>query len=264
LPRPFEIKDERLGNEPLFRMKRIVFALIATLAAAAPLYAWGEAGHTITNTAATFGLPNDMPSFFYQAFPDLIYLASDPDRWRSGGPSVEGATTPDHFLDSEYVAALNLPRDRYEFVALLESSGTLRRYGISNSIPGFVPWRVAELCERLTVLWRNWRSAASRSAERHFIEHDIVTISGILGHYVADSAQPLHTTWHFNGWAGANPNHYRNDCDLHSRFESDFVDHALTLQDVVPILSAPALRRPAQGPCGQACFFSYLCPHARG
>ncbi|MCU1348443.1 MAG: hypothetical protein JWO56_1473 [Acidobacteria bacterium] len=223
-------------------MKRILFALLATLAAAPPLFAWGEAGHTITNTAAALGLPNDMPPFFYQAFPDLIYLASDPDRWRSGGESVEGATTPDHFLDSEYAASLVLPRDRYKFVALLESSGTLRRYGISNSTPGFLPWRIAELCERLTVLWRNWRSAPAGSPERRFIEHDIITVSGLLGHYAGDAAQPLHTTWHFNGWVEANPNHYRNDCDVHSRFESNFVDRALTLQDVQPIVPAPVLR----------------------
>lgn len=223
-------------------MKRLLFALVAILSAAPPLFAWGEAGHTITSTAATFGLPNDMPPFFYAAFPDLVYLASDPDRWRSGGDSIEGASTPDHFIDYEYAAGLPLPRDRYKFVALLESSGRLRQYGISNSTVGFVPWRVAELCERLTVLWRNWRAAPAGSPDRRYIEHDIVTISGLLGHYVGDSAQPLHTTWNFNGWVEENPNHYRNDCDLHSRFESSYVARAMSVDDVVPLLDKPALR----------------------
>ena len=183
-----------------------------------------------------------MPPFFYAAFPDLVYLASDPDRWRSAGDSIEGASTPDHFLDSEYAAGLTLPRDRYKFVALLESSGRLRQYGISNSTVGFVPWRVAELCERLTLIWRNWRAAPAGSPERRYIEHDIVTVAGLLGHYVGDSAQPLHTTWNFNGWVEENPNHYRNDCDVHWRFESSYVTRAMTLDDVVPLLATPTLR----------------------
>ena len=31
------------------------------------------------------------------------------DRWRGGGPSLDAANAPDHFLDYEYVADLTLP-----------------------------------------------------------------------------------------------------------------------------------------------------------
>jgi hypothetical protein len=50
------------------RMKRPVI-LIVTLLCAAPLLAWGEKGHYLSNEAATFGLPNDMPAFFYRSYP---------------------------------------------------------------------------------------------------------------------------------------------------------------------------------------------------
>jgi hypothetical protein len=222
-------------------MKRLLLAILLT-AFAPSLLAWGEAGHYITNDAATYGLPNDMPSFFYQAFPDLVYLAYDPDRWRSGGESLEAANAPDHFLDYEYVEGLKLPRDRYRFIALLGSSGTMRRYGIYNSTTGFLPWRIAELSERLTVLWRNWRAAPPTSQERRFIERDIVTVAGILGHFVGDSAQPLHATYNYNGWVLPNPNGYAVDCDVHARFETNFVSRALTTADVVPKLAPPVLR----------------------
>src|SRR5258708_5297712 len=222
-------------------MKRLLIAIFLT-AVAPSLFAWGEAGHYITNDAATYGLPNDMPSFFYQAFPDLVYLAYDPDRWRSGGESLEAANAPDHFLDYEYVEGLKLPGDRYRFIALLGSSGTMRRHGIYNSTTGFLPWRIAELSERLTVLWRNWRAAPATSRERRFIERDIVTLSGILGHYVGDSAQPLHATFNYNGWVLPNPNGYTTDCDVHSRFETGFVSRALTTADIVPKLAPPVLR----------------------
>src|SRR5436853_7221453 len=81
-------------------MKRLLIAILLT-AFAPSLFAWGEAGHYITNDAATYGLPNDMPAFFYEAFPDLVYLAYDPDRWPSGRESLEAVNAPDHLFDYE-------------------------------------------------------------------------------------------------------------------------------------------------------------------
>ncbi|MEA2163808.1 MAG: hypothetical protein QOK37_1935 [Thermoanaerobaculia bacterium] len=197
----------------------------------------------MTNEAATIGLPTDMPQFFYRAFPQLTWLGPDPDRWKSSGiPSLDASNLPDHQLNYEYVAALQLPRDRYAFLALLISSGTQRRLGLRNTDPGFLPWRIAEMSEQLTVEWRLWRAAPAGSPERSFIERDIIRDSGILGHFVADASQPLHTTISYNGWIAPNPNGYANDCQIHSRFETEFVSHALSTEDLVPKLAAPQLR----------------------
>ena len=38
-----------------------------------------------------------------------------------------------------------------------------------------------------------------------------------------------------------NPNGYANDCEIHSRFETAFVSHAITREDVFPRLAAPEL-----------------------
>ena len=84
----------RIQSAPV---KRTV--LLILLFVSAPLFGWGEKGHYIVNEAATFGMPNDMPSFFYKAYPELIYLAYDPDRWRGAGESLDAANPPDHFLD---------------------------------------------------------------------------------------------------------------------------------------------------------------------
>src|SRR5581483_7002234 len=51
----------------------VVLAMLIPL----PLCAWGEKGHYLSNEAATFGLPNDMPSFFYRAYLELIFLGYD-------------------------------------------------------------------------------------------------------------------------------------------------------------------------------------------
>ena len=223
-------------------MKRFAaLALLLSLCTPAA-FAWGEKGHYITNETATLGLPTDMPHFFLRAFPELVFLAYDPDRWRGAGESLDAVNLPDHFLDYEYVMSLQLPPDRYAYVALLESSGTLRRHGITNSTPGFLPWRIAELSERLQNEFRQWRLAAPRSRERDFIERDIIHTAGVLGHFAGDSANPDHATTNFNGWLDPNPNHYPNDCDAHVRFETNFISHALDTADAVPYLAAPKLR----------------------
>ena len=205
-------------------------------------FAWGEKGHYLSNEAATFGMPNDMPTFFYRSYPELIFLAFDPDRWRGAGESLDAANPPDHFLDYEYVSNLDLPADRYKFIALLNSSGTLRRHGINNTSSGFLPWKIAEMSELLTSEFRQWRFSAPGSPERAFIEHDIIHVAGVLGHFVADSANPHHTTINFNGWVLPNPQHYPTDCETHDRFETRFVSHAIDLSDVTSRLGSPTLR----------------------
>jgi hypothetical protein len=222
-------------------VKRFLLALLLSLVAV-PAFPWGQAGHLMANEAATFGLPTDMPQFFYRQFPQLVWLGPNPDRWRGGGPALDASNAPDHVMNYEYIAALQLPRDRYSFLALLTTSGTLRRYGIRNTDTGFLPWRIAEMCEQLTVEWRLWRSAAPGSPDRLFIERDIVRDSGVLGHFVADASNPLHDTISYNGWIMPNPNGYANDCQIHARFESDFVSHAITTGDIVPKMTAPRLR----------------------
>lgn len=223
-------------------MKRLVLFAFALLVPAAQVSAWGEKGHSIVNEAATLGLPNDMPHFFYRAFPELVWLGYDPDRWRNAGESLDAVNPPDHFLDYEFVAGLDLPPDRYEYLALLESSGRLRQKGITNAKPGFVPWRVTELTEKLASQFRQWRSSRPGSSERQFLERDIINTAGVLGHYVGDSANPHHSTINYNGWVMPNPKGYAFDCGTHSRFESVYVSHAVDTKDVTPKLAAPVLR----------------------
>jgi hypothetical protein len=211
-----------------------------TLLVSASAFAWGEKGHFICNEAATFGLPADMPQFFHRAYPELIFLAYDPDRWRGAGESLDAANPPDHFLDAEFVAGMTLPNDRYKFIDLLYRTDALRRHGISNSSTGFLPWKIAEMSDLLTSEFRQWRFA--RPPERAAIERDIIHVAGILGHYGGDSSNPHHATINFNGWVEPNPNHYPTDCDTHTRFETRFVSHAIDLADVTPLVKPAQLR----------------------
>jgi hypothetical protein len=219
-------------------MKRLLAGLFLVLFAT-PLFAWGEKGHLMVNEAATAGLPAEMPVFFHRAYSELTWLGYDPDRWKGNGPSIDAVNDPDHFIDLEFTTGLDLPPHRYEFLALMETSARRQQKGLRNDETGFLPWRIAELSEKLTGMFRLWRSTHPESPERAIIERDIINTAGTLGHYIADAAQPLHATSNYNGWVDANPNGYANDCAIHSRFESNFVSHSIEVADFRTKLSAP-------------------------
>lgn len=223
-------------------MKRLLLGLLLFLSPL-PLFAWGEKGHYIVNEAATMSLPTDMPAFFYQSFPQLVWTAYDPDRWKGAGESIDAANSPDHFMDYEFVEGLDLKPDRYRFIAQLGASQTLRRHGIFNSTIGFLPWRIAELSERLTGEFRQWRASTPGSSERRFLEADIVRDAGVLGHFAGDASNPHHGTINFNGWVLPNPEHYATDCSTHDRFERYFISHAVSTSDVVPRVTKTATLR---------------------
>ncbi len=202
---------------------------------------WGEAGHRIAARAAAAALPTGMPQFFRDAAPQLAYLNPEPDRWRTRDESrldaaLDGATAPDHFLDLEMIpanrrAAFLAAKDRYAF------ADSLRAVTVDASTAGVLPFAMLEVTQRMRVAFRQWRRAPN-DTERRWIEARIINDAGILGHYVTDGSNPAHTTIHYNGWVGANPNGYATDNRFHGRFESAFVQSRVKLADVEPQVAA--------------------------
>lgn len=191
-----------------------------------------------------------MPQFFRDAAPQLAYLNPEPDRWRTRvesalDPALEGSTAPDHFLDFELIPAASrtaalAAKDRYAF------ADTLRAHAVDPATAGALPFAILELTQRLRVGFRLWRSAPNDQV-RTWIEARIVNDAGILGHYVADASNPAHTSVHYNGWVGANPNGYATDTRFHSRFESAYVQAQIRLADLTVAPQAATLTelRPA-------------------
>jgi hypothetical protein len=214
--------------------------LVSVVSAAAPATRrvfWGEAGHRITALSAAARLPEDMPQFFRDASGQLAYLNPEPDRWRQRAESatdaaLDGGSAPDHFLDLELIPAGRrsgalAARDRYAYF------DSLRACGVDPAVAGAVPFRILELSQRLRVEFRLWRRAPN-DRERGWIESRIINDAGILGHYVADASNPMHTSIHYNGWVGANPDGYTTDKNFHGRFESAYVQSRITNADVTP------------------------------
>ena len=225
----------------------LIAATAATVvpdAAASPPAArrWGEAGHRMAAQAAAAALPADMPRFFRDAAPQLAYLNPEPDRWRERGSQVldgaqDAAAAAEHFVDLELLPPRALEaRDRYGYVERLAKAD------VEATKAGLLPYRILELTERLRIDFALWRKAPN-ARTRGWIEQRIVNDAGILGHYVADAANPHHTTIHYNGWTGDNPKGYATDRQMHSRFESAFVQARVKLADIQPLVASQPTRR---------------------
>lgn len=193
--------------------------------------AWGFGGHALAARAAVEGLPAELPAFFRAAGDQLVYLVSEPDRWKGSSPrEMYQAWAADHYVDVENLPAgtLDAP-DRFAFLRALQEAGIER----PERDVGFVHFAIVELYQRVVNGWKRWQ-AETDPARRRWIGERIVNDAGILGHYVTDASQPQHTTIHFNGWAerAPNPEGYTYDRGFHQRFETAFVDAHVSQEDV--------------------------------
>ena len=244
----------RTTGGKLARVTALVACGATVAAAAAAPAPWGGHGHLISGQAAATALPPDMPEFFHAAAEQLAYLNYEPDRWRERElREMDQGFSYDHYIDLENVpdAARTAP-DRFNYLEVLYRQTDLAK---PERDGGLLPFRILELYGRLLTGFRRWR-ASDDSAERAWIAQRIINDAGVLGHYVADGAQPHHTTIHFNGWNSETPNPrgFTIERDFHSRFESGFVEANVRLQDVLPGVQT----RPRRLEDVRAAVWSYL------
>jgi hypothetical protein len=234
-----------------------------------PLGAWGFRGHTVANLAAVESI-GDGPAFLkaYKAY--IAHLGPIPDTWRSvSEPYLRISEDPNHgWYTESFDFMKEIPRSRTEF--------TLRVYDeylrVSKSDPerakllnirytGLQAYSMMEGYERMKAGMRLYRLASgegitsryrdiarmytnispSLKDSREFLARDVAFYMGWLGHYIADAAMPLHNSKHHDGWVGENPTGYTRDPEIHSRFESAYVDLiAVTEADVLPFVGKNA------------------------
>ena len=225
--------------------------LLVVVLAAALLYpvvmpgsshAWGDEGHRWINLVAAQRLPSDMPAFFRNSATRLSFLGPEPDRWRDAKElfsALREVNGPDHFIDMDKRENFaELPNDRYRY------GDWLRAQGKDPKDIGYLPYSILEGYQRIQVMFRLWRDP-QHARDREQIEQNIVYYAGVVGHYVADGCQPLHTTIHYNGWSTSlNPDLNTRE-PLHWRFESEYVKAQIKPEDVGGMVStAQQLRDP--------------------
>ncbi len=198
--------------------------------------AWGEKGHLMINELAIERAASKLPEFMNASRARIIYNAYEPDRWREESQSpMHTAQAPDHFFDSEYWGPIKtIEADRYAFMEKVAQ----RKIELVRI--GYLPYAIVENYGKLVNDFRQWRNAKT-PGDRESARANAAYVAGLMGHYVGDASQPMHMSIHYNGWVdnAANPRNFTKDRRLHSRYESAYVNAALSLAAVRPKARAP-------------------------
>ncbi len=211
---------------------------------AGPVLGWDYEGHRLVNQLALASLPTNFPGFVRnpQNAERIAFLGGEPDRWRNVQDlPLRHCNGPEHYIDLEQLAdyGLNaemLPVFRYDFVAQLalarqaqpERFSALiagRNEDHTRELAGLLPWAIAENYARLKSGFSSLKAFENNGGTPDEIANaraDVVYVMGVMGHYVGDASQPLHTTIHHHGWVGDNPSLYSTNSRIHSWIDGYF------------------------------------------
>ncbi|MFN7139016.1 MAG: hypothetical protein ACK4UN_06735 [Limisphaerales bacterium] len=208
-------------------------------------FAWDYEGHRWVNQLALQSLPTNFPAFVRtpEAAERIAFLSGEPDRWRNTQDlPLKHCNAPDHFFDLEYlddhgIDRNTLSRFRYEFVVQLadgrrknpdkvEPIDPAKNDDRTKELIGFLPWTITEYYGKLKSGFsylKAFEEAGGTPEEIRNAQENIIYIMGVMGHFVGDASQPLHTTKHFNGWVGDNPKGYTTRKTFHSWIDGGFI-----------------------------------------
>lgn len=218
-----------------------VLSLAVLCCAGAPAArGWNAVGHRVITLLALDGLPADAPDWLREAAirERIAYQSHEADRWRGSRMDPIGhENRPDHYLDIELLDQFGLtlrtmPKFRYDYLRTMAVSKHLhpemvdpydaaRDYDRSKEWPGFLAHAIMEHYAKLEATFRSVRilerlNDPKRKNQLESARANAIYHMGMLSHFVGDAAQPLHTTRHFNGWVGDNPNGYTTSNKFHS------------------------------------------------
>ena len=241
-------------------MKRLT-GLLVVLSIAPLLHAWDYEGHRMVNHLAFDALPQDFPAFARtpEARERVAFLAGEPDRWRnSTNAAARHSANSEHFIDLDDLPLFGLQREqltpfRYDFMAMLGEGRTRNATNFASLDPardadhtrrlvGFLPWAINDGFAKIESAFAYLRELESAGTRDEIAEarQNVIYLMGVFGHYVGDAAQPLHTTRHFNGWIGPNPNHYRTKPTIHSWIDGGFIKASRIMDEALRPQMRPA------------------------
>ncbi|HVZ63663.1 MAG TPA: hypothetical protein VG936_03670 [Lacunisphaera sp.] len=252
------------------RPREFLRLALAGLVLAPLLRAWDHPGHSIVNQIALSSLPADFPAFVRDPanVARIEFLSGEPDRW-SHAPElpIHHYNWPDHYFDLEQIgwAGLDLntlPSFRYVFTAQFAVARAAHAAAFppieadknadhTRELCGFLPWTVAEQYGMLKTAFASLKAYEEFGTPEEIANAraDVVYTMGIMGHYVGDSAQPLHATVHHAGWTGDNPHGYTTWPKIHSWIDGGLIRksnivYADLASRVTPAAMLPLTSRP--------------------
>ena len=222
---------------------RFLAALLLVSAAVLPLHAWDYEGHRTVNLLALASLPTNFPAALRDAAAQerVGFLAGEPDRWRNTTDRpLRHFNGLDHYFDVEDLstyglAATNLSHFRFEFTAQLAAfrakhpdkfPADEKDLDRTKHLPGFLPWAVMENYAKLRSGFSYLKVYEEMGTPEEVAQarQNLLYIMGVMGHYVGDCSQPLHTTKHFNGWVGENPKGFATNKTFHGWIDGGYLN----------------------------------------
>jgi len=222
----------------------VFFSTLTLLLSPAASRAWDYEGHHAVNELALRALPANFPAFALtaEARERIAYYSDEPDRWRNlPDLALHHVNGPDHYIDFEQIydcglTPATLPPLRYDFVVVLANARAAhpdrfpqidpaQNADQTRQLIGFLPWTIAEQYAKLKSGFSTLQAlqtAGGRPEEIADTEAAIIYTMGVMGHYVGDASQPLHTTIHFNGWVGPNPHQYTTKHTFHQWIDGGY------------------------------------------
>ena len=158
--------------------------------------AWGLAGHRLINYKASRYLKGSFGQFLKSNSEALKWYGAAPDY----NKDIDSEEFHRHFIDTDYYDVYpftKIPRN-YEDLVSRYGEDKIRKYGIA-------PWTINETCERIIDLLK-----------KNQFEKAIYNM-GVVGHYIADLHNPLHTIINYNG-------QFTGNDGVHKRWEHRLVD----------------------------------------
>ena len=179
-------------------MKRGSFIWLLTIPLVLTSFAgaWGYDGHRQINYTASRQLNGPFGRFLRQH--------SEPLKWYAAAPDYNKKVDPGefhrHFIDADYYDVFpfnKIPKD-YDTLIAIYGEDAVKKYGIA-------PWAIERRSNLIIDMMKLGRW------------DDAVYHMGVLGHYIADLHQPLHTILNYDG-------QFTGNDGIHFRWEERLVE----------------------------------------
>ena len=218
--------------------------LLAGLLFPLSLPAWDYEGHRLINELALAALPGNFPAFALTpaARERIAFLAGEADRWRNTPDlALKHCNGPDHYMDIDELPSYelepaSLPPFRYDLVAQLALARAAHPAQFApidpakdadhtRALVGFLPWRMTEDYAKLKSAFSYLKALEQRGTAEEITnaQQNVIYLMGLMGHFVGDAAQPLHTTKHHHGWVGKNPFGYTTNYTFHAWIDGGYL-----------------------------------------
>lgn len=201
-------------------MRLAAAVLAALIILPSSIAAWGFNAHRFIADRMIALLPAELRPLYEKRRAFIVERAIDPDLWRNVGWDQE---PPNHYVDLDHEAFgpypfRELPRDY---------SAAVQKFGKAFiDTQGLLPWRTAEFFGRLQ---REFESLTRKDPPGYAVDN-IVHLSAVLAHYVADGHVPLHSVMNHDG-------QLTDQHGVHARWESELFDrHRATLTIAPPAM----------------------------